>query len=105
MIIVFAFVVLLVPVFVAMILAAVFGVLMIFGRWCYGWKGEVIAVAILLAGSFLTNSWIQAWFDLMWAGVDAGAPGMVMYFLQQMYWGTVALAALFVIGGRVSGFK
>ena len=104
MIIVFAFVVLLVPVFAAMILAAVFGALMIFGRWCYGWKGEVIAVAVLLAGSFLANSRIEAWFDSMWEGVD-GPAGLGVMFLQHMYWGAFALAAIFVIGGRVSGFK
>ncbi len=63
----------LVPVFVAMILAVIFGALMIFGRWCYGWKGELLAVAILLAGSFVAISRIEAWFDSMWEGVDGPA--------------------------------
>lgn len=104
MIIVFAFVVLLVPVFVAMILAAVFGALMIFGRWCYGWKGEVLSGCLLVALVVWGSSLIEAWLLAAADGAE-GAAGMAVAILHLMYWGTVALAALFLIGGRTSGFK
>ena len=104
MIIVFAFVVLLVPVFVVMILAAVFGALMIFGRWCYGWKGEVIAVGVSLLLAFWCAHRIETWLGFASGGAE-GAGALAAATLSLMYWGTLALAAIFVIGGRASGFK